>query len=319
MADHDRFQALREEWSDLVRHYLGTDEGEFVLYIISEEERSLFERMLLEYADLISPNRECIRADFEQFRKEAFQKCLTSKAMRKLDRGAAEFRCIELRNRARDVASKVVRYSEMARPQSRLSDIPIPDEVNKALDYALSTEFDPDKAVDVTGVKDPRDCKTRRAPEEEVAELTSKARRTDDPPVVAETSKTTPAEASLKGIKAMGLKEVQRAYSQTNFVPNLDQPPFHASVHPASPPPAPEPGVFLGLESSIPPPPPSDPPADAETCPTEPVADRVFAEDDRESITGETDLSDDELNDIVEAEFRESGHFGPPSTPANQG
>ncbi|MDD5437611.1 MAG: hypothetical protein PHC70_00495 [Patescibacteria group bacterium] len=319
MADHNRFLALRGEWSDMVDHYLASDDGQFALYTLPEEDEGILRRMLLEYADLISPNRDAVRTQFESFRKETFMECYECLLGRGLTREIAELKCIEIRNLARDVASKITVMFPTTPNRDLEDDIPLPPAVNQALDLALQSDFDPDKAIDVSDVEDPASRRTKRAPEEAIADLRAKARRSDDPPI--EPHKTVPAGEVLKGIRAKGLQEIQRVYSQTHMevISDSNPPQFHASVHPASPPPAPEPGVELGIESSIPPPPASDPPPEPEPLPTVPVADRVFSEEDRESFTGETTLSDDEYNGIVDAEIEGSGCFAPPSKPANQG
>ena len=319
MADRNRFLALRKEWSDMVDHYLASDDGQFALYTLPEEDEAILRLMLLEYADLISSNREAIRTQFESSRREAFMECHESLLGRGLIRGTAEFKCIEIRNLARDMASKITAMFTGLPDGGLDDDIPLPPAVNQALDLALRSDFDPDKAVDVSDVEDPASRRTKRAPEEVFADLRAKARRSDDPPI--ESHKTVPAGEVLNGIRAKGLQEIQRVYSRTHMeiISDSSPPQFHASVHPASPPPAPEPGVELGIESSIPPPPDSDPPPETEPLPTVPVADRVFSEEDRESVTGETTLSEDEYKGIVDAEIEESGCFAPPSKPANQG
>ncbi len=318
MADYNRFLALRGEWSDMVDHYLATDDGQFALYTLSEEDEGILKRMLLEYADLISPNKEAIRGRFENFRKETFMECFESLLSRGLNRESAEIKCIEIRNLARDMASRITAMYPVTTDSDLGDGISIPVEVERALDLALQPGFDPDNAIDFPQARDP--FATKPAPDnKELAELLAKARRSDDPSNSRSTGETMPAEALIKEIKSKSLTEVQKAYSGTFVLPKSDPPPVHVSVHPASPPPAPEPGVELGIESSIPPPPDSEPPPETESRPTEPVEASDSLEDDQELTTGESELSDEEYNAVVDDAISQSGCFGPPSTPANQG
>lgn len=319
MADQKRYQALCDDWSALADQFLKTDEGQCVLYTIEERAELIFRTMLNDYADLIATRKDEVRPYFEGLRRETFHDGKRQLMRSGMHSQEAEWLCVETRNKARDVAGTIASRFQVLSGFDDVADsgIPIPPEVEQALDMALQPGFNPDAAFDISQVRDA--FATRPAPEDEFADLRAKARRTDDPPVATDPTETIPAEALLKGIKAAGLKEVQRAYSQTFVAPRSDPPPVHVSVHPASPPPAPEPGVELGLESSIPPPPASDPPDAAPSPQTEPVAERVFSEDDQEITTGVGDLSDEDYNSIVDAEIDGSGCFGPSSTPANRG
>lgn len=273
MADQ-KFQALSEEWSALVDQFLETPDGQVAIFNLRRREGHIFFAILKSYADsLRGENLSPCQAYFDKQRKgihvmavirlqEVFPDEYPSEE-------AAQRRCEELEHMAQEIAAmisgqrqkKVLSFSEMATPE----------DVSRTLEERA----------------------TRRAPEDEIFSLRERSRLADEPGTSSESSPTIRVDASLKSIQNADLEEVFRAYAQT-VISRSDPPPVHVSAYPASLPPAPEPGVSLGIVSSIPPPLPNDALSDSLATQFSPENENAFF-DEGEITTDEIELSDDEL------------------------
>lgn len=265
MADQEKFQALREEWSALVDQFLKTSEGQLVTFGLMDGEEEIFEYLLQDYADLLaaSTNIEA-QAYFKQQRHAAFEVAVNHLEEAGLkgiaERKLARLQCANLRNAATKVANKI-RETRRAPEAKLVSEILLSDDVRKALDIASQPEFDVscafEDAPDSVDSKEAETRETRRAPDEEIKSLVAATVAT--PLIEPSSTLTVPVDsAGLEDIKSSSLKELYRTYSQAPCALDSNPPPVSISLHPASPPPAPDPGVSLGIESSIPPPMPEE-------------------------------------------------------------
>ncbi|MFA6099736.1 MAG: hypothetical protein WC750_02525 [Patescibacteria group bacterium] len=285
MVDQQKFQALSKEWSALVDLFLETPDGKAALFTLQDGEGRIFTAILKTYADALDQAAEIVEY-FAQQGHGVF--ALATEELQEnapdlySDEGLARARCEQLRDIAKDAAA-IISYNRPEEPQpvaipKSFSEIPISDDVAKVLDMASQPGFDVSCAIQ--GVDDSLEAErrvTRRAPDDEIRRIWASITTTPlaDPPgdqtdvrtpVVEPSSvKTVPTEdAELGDIRTGNLNEVLRRFSQAPYALDPNTPPVSVSDHPASPPPAPKPGVALGIESSIPPPPDDDEADDVE-------------------------------------------------------
>lgn len=302
MVDQDRFQALSKKWSAWVDQFLDeTPEGQMALYSLPEGECPIFAAMLKACADSFEPadsKSSPAKKYFGRQRHGVFvmatvrlQEVLPDEYP---NEGLARKRCQELYLLALNVAKTISheRHEEPRTVPKPMSEAPLPDDVREALDMASQPGIDVSCAIE--DAPDPDDSKeaerrkTRPAPRDEIESLLATTSFTPviDPPDLP----TIPVDsARLKDIKGHGLGEMLEAYSRITRSSTSEPPPVHVSAYPASPPPAPEPGVSLGIESSIPPPSAND-------------GDQPFSTEDAEIVAGDL-LDPKALEEVHEAEI----------------
>ncbi len=320
MSDQKKFQALREEWSALVDQFLESPNGQMAIFTLQTGEEQIFTAMLKNCADALRPTDEAI-GYFKGQRYGIFllamEELQASNPDTYPDEDSARLECERLLNAAEDATAIIIRelantLEAFAAPKL-ISDIPLPASVNQALDLVSQSGFDVscafEDAPEGVDSSETETRETRRAPSSEIrrvwasvsdtplADVSSDQVGAKTPVVEPSDTRTVPADGTnLKDIKSGNLKELLRVYSQAPSAPASNPPPVNVSVHPASPPPAPEPGAVLGTESSIP------PPADDDDD-----GGQFSTEDEAEIVTGDLDdpvalheVHEADLNSVLE-------------------